>query len=149
ADIAALSQLGCHRDRVGWLAPRVQVENDLVHDLVGGPVVILGPDYLQHVGNGVLRQQHPAEHTLLGRDVMRRRPLEPLAARRYFGDAHPDAPPPWPLSFPRLPARECRTVLSEAADSPQRVAASGDLRCAQPVWTVCADTPPALCAAWG
>jgi hypothetical protein len=51
-----------------------------VDELVRGPVVIGGPDDLDDVGDRVLGQQHAAEDALLGGDVVRRHPLELLAA---------------------------------------------------------------------
>ena len=58
-----------------------------------GPVVVGRPDDLDDVGDGVLGQQHAAEDALLGRDVVRRHPLELLAALRQLGKAHSAHPP--------------------------------------------------------
>jgi hypothetical protein len=46
-------------------------------------------DHLDHVRDGILREQHPAEHTLLRRYVVRRSPLEVVTPRNNLGDAHP------------------------------------------------------------
>ena len=45
-------------------------------------------DHLHHVGDGVLRHEHPAEDTLLGREIMRRRPLEVPLPGGDLGNAH-------------------------------------------------------------
>ena len=87
-DLAAPGELVGDRDRVGGLTPAVQVEDGLVDQLVGRPVVVGWPDHLDHVRDGVLREQHPAEHALLRRHVVRRGPLEIVAPRRNLGDAH-------------------------------------------------------------
>ena len=79
-DLAALGQLVRDRDRVGRLTPAVQVEDDLVHELVRGPVVIAGLDHLEHVGDRVLGHQHPAKNALLRGEIVRGGPLEFLAA---------------------------------------------------------------------
>ena len=92
-ELAAPGELVGDGDRVGGLAARVQVEDRLVHELVRGPVVVGRPDDLDDVGDGVLGQQHAAEHALLGRDVVRRHPLEFLAALRQLGNAHRTPPP--------------------------------------------------------
>ena len=78
-DVAALGELVSHRDGVHRLTTAVHVEDRLVDDLMRGPVVVLRADRLDHVRDRVLRQQHPAEHTLLGRYVVRRSPLEIIA----------------------------------------------------------------------
>jgi hypothetical protein len=46
------------------------------------------PDRLDHVRDGVLREQHPAEDALLRRYIVRRRPLEVIAPWGNLGDAH-------------------------------------------------------------
>ncbi len=91
--LAAPGELVGDRDRVGGLAPRVQVEDRLVHELVRRAVVIAGPDDLDHVGDGVLGQQHAAKDALLGGDVVRWHPLEFLAALWQLGNAHQTPPP--------------------------------------------------------
>ena len=79
-------QLRGHRHRVGRLAAAVEVQDRVVDALVGGPVEVAGPEPLEHVGDGVLAQQHPAEHGLLGGLVLRRLATEVLGGRR---DVHP------------------------------------------------------------
>lgn len=63
---------GCHRIR--GLALGVEVEDGGVDGLVGGLVEVLGLEGLHDVRDGVLGQQHPAQHALLGLDVLRRGP---------------------------------------------------------------------------
>ena len=75
-ELAAALQLGRHGDRVGGLAAAVEVEDAVVDGLVGGPVEVVGPQHLDDVGDGVLAQQHAAEHRLLGGEVLRRLPVE-------------------------------------------------------------------------
>ena len=59
-----------------------------MHELVSGPVVVMRLDHVEHVGDSVLGQHHAAQNALLGREVMRRRPLELLAARHDLRNAH-------------------------------------------------------------
>ena len=82
AQQAAAVQLGGDRHRVGRLAATVQIEDRVVDVLVRGPVEVAGPQPLEHVGDGVLAQQHAAEHGLLGRRVLGRLATEVLAGRR-------------------------------------------------------------------
>ena len=77
-----------HGHRVGRLPAPVEVENDLVDDLVGGPVVVVRLDHIEHVRDRVLRQHHAAQHALLGGEIVRRRPLELLAPRHDLRNAH-------------------------------------------------------------
>jgi len=96
-DLAAPGELVGDRDGVRGLAAAVQVEDGLVDQLVRGPVVIGRPDHLDYVRDGVLGEQHPAEHALLRRDVVRRGPLEIVVPRSDLGDAHPV---PFPFEQP-------------------------------------------------
>ena len=75
-------QLGGHRHSIGRLAAAVQVEDRVVDVLVRGPVEVAGTQPLQHVGYGVLAQQHAAEDGLFGRSVLRRLAAEVLTGRR-------------------------------------------------------------------
>ena len=61
------------RDRVGGLAATVEVDDGVEDRLVRRPVEVRAPDRLDHVGDRVLRQQHRADHALLGVVVLRRR----------------------------------------------------------------------------
>ena len=90
--------------------------HQLVHDLVSRAVVVAGPDDLEHVGDGVLGHQHPAEDTLLRGEVVRGGPLEFLAAGCYLRDAHLSHLPQL-RRIPRLPARAIGSVLSDGSDS--------------------------------
>ena len=99
SDLAEAGQLGRHRDRVGGLALAVEVDDDVEDRLVGGLVEVGRADDLDDVGDRVLRQQHAAEHGLLGGDVLRRRALELRrggagSLRRQLDDplGHPDPP---------------------------------------------------------
>ena len=60
--LAATFQLCGDGDGVGRLTAPVQIEHAVEQGLVSGPVEVSGPQYLNHVGDGVLGQQHPAEH---------------------------------------------------------------------------------------
>lgn len=70
------------RDGVGRLTAPVQVQDCVVDVLVRGAVEVPGPQPLEHVGDGVLAQQHAAEHGLFGREVLRWLTSEVLAGRR-------------------------------------------------------------------
>ena len=107
-DLAAPGELVGDRDGVRGLAAAVQVEDGLVDQLMRGPVMVGRPDHLDHVRDGVLGEQHPAEHALLRRDVVRRSPLEVVTPRRDLGDAHPI---PLPVRVALLPASGTRTYL--------------------------------------
>jgi hypothetical protein len=80
-EVAAALQLGHDGNRIGRLAPTVQVDDRVIDDLVGRTVEVDATDRLDDVGDGVLRQQHRAQHRLLGRVISRRGPLPPTAAR--------------------------------------------------------------------
>ena len=80
-ELAALGQLGRHRDRVGGLAATVEVDDRVVDDLVGGTVVVDALERLHHVGDRVLGEQHRAEHALLRGVVLRRRAVTGRARR--------------------------------------------------------------------
>ena len=77
----AAVQLRGDRHRVGRLAAPVQIEDRVVDVLVRGAVEVAGTQPLQHVGDGVLAQQHAAEDGLLGRSVLGRLTTEVLAGR--------------------------------------------------------------------
>ena len=70
--LAATLELGRHRDGVGGLAAAVEVDDRVVDDLVGRAVEVDAADQVGDVGDGVLGQQHRAEHALLGGVVLRR-----------------------------------------------------------------------------
>ncbi len=114
ADVAAPGQLGGDGDGIGGLAAPVQVEDDLVDDLVRGPVVVGALDDVEDIGDGVLGQQHAAEHALLGGDVIRRRALELAAAavRHDLRHAHrrtsPCPSPYQPANSPQPPGGDLR-----------------------------------------
>ncbi len=94
ADLGPPGELVGHGDRVRWLTTAVQVQDDLMDDLMGRAVMVVRPDDLDHVGNRVFGQQHPAEDALFRGDVVRRRPLELLTAGSDLGDTHQPAPSP-------------------------------------------------------
>src|SRR5690606_29337726 len=81
AQLAALVQLGGDGHGVGRLPPAVQVDDRVVDELVRRAVEVLAAQLLDDVGDGVLRQQHPAQDALLGRQVLRRGPFVELPAR--------------------------------------------------------------------
>ena len=106
-------------DRVGRLAAAVEVDDRVEDDLVDRTVEVDAAEHLADVGDGVLGEQHRAEHALLGGVVLRRRAVArtaraltrlvrrgavtPVVARRLgqarhvprplLGDAHAVAPP--------------------------------------------------------
>ncbi len=80
-ELAALGQLRDDGDGVGGLAATVEVDDRLVDDLVRRAVEVRAADLLDDVRDGVLRQQHAAEHAHLGGDVLGRRPVEPRRPR--------------------------------------------------------------------
>ena len=73
-------ELRGHRHRVRGLAATVEVEDRVIDALVVGSVEVAGPQALEDVGDGVLTQQHSAEHGLFGGFVLRR-----LAAEVFGG----------------------------------------------------------------
>jgi hypothetical protein len=87
-----------HGDAVGRLAPPVQVQDGVEDRGVHRAVEIMRFEDLDDVGDGVLGQQHAAQHALLGCDVLGRRFFEPARGRRsgaglgsrVVGDRHPD-----------------------------------------------------------
>ena len=99
---SAAVQLRGHGHRVGGLTAPVQVQDRVVDVLMRGAVEVAGAQPLQHVGDGVLAQQHAAEDGLLGRDVLGRLPTEVLTGRRrvhprmaeIIYDSHGSVPPP-------------------------------------------------------
>jgi hypothetical protein len=64
-------QLCGHGHRIGRLAAAVQIQDCVVDVLMRGPVEVAGTQPLQHVGDGVLAQQHAAQDRHLGRVVLR------------------------------------------------------------------------------
>src|SRR5262249_51015928 len=66
AQFAGAFELGADGDGVGGVAAAVQVQDGLVDDLVGGPVEVLGAHRVGDLADRGGRQQHPAEHRLLG-----------------------------------------------------------------------------------
>ena len=71
AQQAAAVQFGGDGDRVGRLTTAVEVEDRVIDVLVGGPVEVARAQALQDVGDRVLAQQHPAQHGLLGDEILR------------------------------------------------------------------------------
>ena len=63
-------------DRVDGLAAREQVDDRAIDDLVGWPIEVVGLQPLGRLGYGVLGQQHPPEHRLLGVHILRREPID-------------------------------------------------------------------------
>ena len=59
------------RHRIRRLTAAIEIQDRVVDALVVGPVEVRRPEPLEHVGDGVLAQQHPAEHGLFGRLVLR------------------------------------------------------------------------------
>jgi hypothetical protein len=95
-ELAGLLEVLDERERVHRLAQRVEVEHRAVDDPVGLAIEVLGVEALvddQRRERGV-RQQHGAEHGLLGLEVLRRRdrPVRHagagVAVGRAVGGAH-------------------------------------------------------------
>ena len=148
-DLAEPGQLGGHRDRVRRLALAVEVDDHVEDRLVRRAVEVGGADDLDHVGDGVLGQQHAAQDRLLGGDVLRRRPLEllrrrpaalgqlddPLGHRRPPDPGRPGAvrlefyrgPPTSPAASGRVAGRTCGRPWGRGVGGTA-------CRCAQP-WT--------------
>ena len=119
AEQAPPIQLGGHRHRVGGLAAAVEVQDRVVDALMVGAVEVAGPEPLEHVGDGVLAQQHAAEHGLLGGLVLRRLATEVLGGRwnvvdtrmaAVIHDSH-GVPPPLESSNVRSTSRyrDCKS----------------------------------------
>src|SRR5690606_26461104 len=70
-ELASLDELVSDSDDVGWFTVRVQRQDRFEDELVFGDVEIGALKRLDHIGNGVFRQQHSAERTLLGEEVVR------------------------------------------------------------------------------
>jgi len=84
ADVAAAGELGGDGDGVGGLALAVEVHDHVVDQLVRRPVEVTGVQHLDDVGDGILADQHGAQHRGLGLQVLRGLPLELRTA--YRGD---------------------------------------------------------------
>jgi hypothetical protein len=69
-------------DAVGRLSPPVQIQDRVEDRGVHRPIEVVALEDLHHVGDGVLGEQHPAQHALLGGDVLRRRLVETAVPRR-------------------------------------------------------------------
>ena len=82
AQQSAPVQFGGDGDRVGGLTAAVEVEDRVVDELVGRAVEVAGTQSLEDVGDGVLAEQHAAEHGLFGGGVLRGLAAEVLAGRR-------------------------------------------------------------------
>ncbi len=102
AQQAAAVQLGGDRHRIGRLAATVQIKDGVVDVLVRRPVEVAGAQTLEHVGDGVLAQQHAAQDGLFGRGVLGRLTTEVLTGRRdiharmteIIDDSHDVVSPP-------------------------------------------------------
>jgi len=70
AQLACLDELIGDGDDVGGLAVRVQREDRLEDELVLGDVEVGALERLDHIGDGVLRQEHSAQSALLGEEVV-------------------------------------------------------------------------------
>lgn len=90
---SAAVQLRGHGDGIGGLPTPVQVQDRVVDDLVSGLVEVTRPQLLEHVGDGVLAQQHPAEHRLLGSGILRGLATEILVRRGILLPRGTSGPP--------------------------------------------------------
>ena len=99
AQHSAAVQFGGDRHRVGGLPAAVQVQDRVVDVLVRRTVEVAGPQPLQHIGDGVLAQQHPAQHRLLRGQILRRLTAEVFTGRRGIHARRSDRRrPPWALT---------------------------------------------------
>ena len=95
--LAGLDQLVRDGDDIGRLAVRVERQDGFEDQLVLGDVEVGAAQRLDDVGDGILREHHPAERALLGEEVVRRRALV-LAGPAHallgdVGDRHLPCPP--------------------------------------------------------
>jgi transposase len=148
-DLAAPGELIGDGDRVRGLAAGVQVQDGFMDQLVSWTVVVDRPDHLDHVRDGVLGEQHPAERTLLRGNVVRRCPLEVISPRRDLGNAHEPLLPLPRLRGPNAPLRSLNTVVADGSVILAARRAGHQPQQWTMLWTRCADTPARLCAGWG
>src|SRR5699024_3011075 len=73
---ALARELGSNGDGVGAFAPAVQVDDRVIDRLVRGTVEITSPQHFNDIGDRVLGEHHPTEHTLFRGNVLRRSPIE-------------------------------------------------------------------------
>ena len=71
AQQSAAVEFGGDGDRVGWFPARVQIQHGVIDVLVRRTVKVTGPQLLQHVGDGVFTEHHPAEYGLFGGEILR------------------------------------------------------------------------------
>ena len=92
-------------DRVDRLAPAVEVDHRVEDGLVRRAVEVGAADRLDHVGDGVLGEQHRAEHGLLGVVVLGRHPVAavPAAVAGPPSDRHEPNPDRRSRRVPRAP----------------------------------------------
>jgi hypothetical protein len=139
-DLPALGELARDGDRVGRVAASVQVQDRVVDDLVRRPVEVVGVQDLDDLGDGVGGQQHPADHALLGGDVVRWSAFELLLRTPLpSADEQPRLLRRGPFA-PRLP--DASDILRASAPGEQRTLWTN-------LWTACADTPCRLCTTCG
>src|SRR5699024_7415547 len=75
-EFALARELGSNGDGVGGFAPAVQVDDRVIDRLVRGTVEITSPQHFNDIGDRVLGEHHPTEHTLFRGNVLRRSPIE-------------------------------------------------------------------------
>ena len=127
---AAAIQFGGHRHRIGRFPAAVQVQDRVVDVLVRGPVEVARAQPLQHVGDGVLAQQHAAENRLFGGGVLRRLAAEVLGGWRdvharmakVIHNSHGTSTSPNPVSnVGSIPDyRDCKSDLRQPPRSGRR-----------------------------
>jgi hypothetical protein len=93
-DLASAGEVGGDGDGVGRLAAAVQIQDRSVEDLVGRAVEVGFAHDLDHVGDGVLAQEHRPEDGLLSRNVVGRGAIGPevLVGDAELCNAH-EGPP--------------------------------------------------------
>ena len=72
AELAGLDELVGDGDHVGRLTVGVEGEDRLEDQLVLGHVEVGALERLDHIGDGVLREEHASERALLGEQIVRR-----------------------------------------------------------------------------
>ena len=124
---SAAVQFGGDRHRVSGLPAPVQIQDRVVDVLVRRPIEVAWPQPFQHIGDGVLAQQHPAQHRLLGGHILRRLTAEVFTGRwtihagmRQIVDDRHGLPPPPTQALERTFDSRCSEPTSGLRHPPLR-----------------------------
>src|SRR5690606_2709289 len=77
-ELTGLGELVGDRDDVGRLAVRVQREDRVEDDLVLRDVEVRASNDFDHIGDRVFAEEHSADGTLLGQEVVRGNAVAPV-----------------------------------------------------------------------